>query len=513
MGIFDMLLAPRAVAGPNATDDFWYQPVPGVSSAGVRVTPDTALTVGAVFACVRILAETIAALPLLIYERLPGGGKQRATNHPLFFLLHDQPNAWQSSFEWREMSMGHLALRGNAYSRILPGPRGFVDQLVPLHPDRVTVLREPEGPQGRPGRILYQVRREDGTAFTLLPDEVFHVRGLSSDGVTGLSIVGLARETIGLAMAVESYGARFFSQNSTPRGVLKVDGKLSSEAKDRLRRQWQEAQAGLGNAHRVAVLEAGLEWQSIGLSNEDSQFLESRKFSVNDIARWFRIPPHMVGDLDRATFSNIEQQSLEFVVHTILPWLRRWEQAISRDLILARERFFAEFLVDGLLRGDVRSRFEAYRIGREIGVYSVNDILELENRNPIGPEGDTRLQPLNMAPLGATPARLPERGDRSARAFLIAQEFAARLVRREIKAVQRQAPRCASDPQAWRQFVTEFYDGFTGELVRDLHIPEGQARLYCERHRDALIEHGVAAMEAWEEIAPPVLADLALGEE
>ncbi len=523
MGLVDRFFAPSPAQAvqPGPLDDHWYTGYAGREAvSGISVNADTALTVGAVFASVRVLSETLAMLPLLIYQRNADGGKSRASNHPLYDLLHNQPNSWQSSYEWREMLMLHLCLRGNAYCQIVPGPRGFVDQLVPLNPDRVTVERFPASASGVPGPIQYRVSLDSGGMAVLPDDQVFHLRGLSSNGVTGMSVVAAMRDTIGLAKATELYGASYFGKNAMPRGVLRVDGKLGAQQKSELKTAWNAAYGGLQNSHGIAVLEAGLDYKPIGLSPEDSQFLETRRFSVSDIARWFRVAPHLVGELDRATFSNIEQQSLEFVKYTMMPWFVRWEQAISRDLLLAPQTYFAEFLVDALLRGDTVARFTAYNLGRTMGVYSVNDIRLLENLDPLGTEGDTRLQPMNMVPLGTDNSAAgpgPTRGaltgksqQEQHRALLLAGEAAARIVRREQTAVRKAATRSASDPAAWATWATEFYDGLTADVARDLHIDEGQARLYCEAHRDTLVASGAGEAERWLETAAPVLAQLAL---
>jgi HK97 family phage portal protein len=367
----------------------------GKAASGVTVNENTALKSTAVFACVRILAETVASLPLPVYRRLPGGGKERATDHYLYPLLHDQPNPEMTSFEFRETLMGHLALWGNAYAEIQRNGAGEVVALWPLRPDRMRVSRDDQG-------LQYKYTLPDGTTAVLRQRNIMHIRGLSGDGLVGYSPIRMAREAIGLALATEEFGARFFGQGSRPSGVLEHPGKLSKEAKENLRESWERMHSGLSGAHRIAILEEGMKWTQIGIPPEDAQFLETRKFQVTEIARIFRIPPHMLADLERATFSNIEHQSIEFVVHTIRPWLVRWEQAFKRDLFLPGEReiYFAEFLVDGLLRGDIESRYRAYATARQWGWMSANDVRELENMNPI-PGGDVYLIPLNMVPAGS----------------------------------------------------------------------------------------------------------------
>ena len=370
----------------------WFsgQSIPGYTTAtNTHVTPETAMQVTPVFACVRILAETLASLPLIVYQRFPDGKKERAVDHPLYKTLHDKTNRWQTSFEWREMMQGHLALRGNAYSEIVLTRNKI--ELLPIHPDRI----RPKITET--GSVIYEIR---GNSTRIVPGEkILHLRGLSTDGLTGLSPIQVAKETIGTAKDIERYGAKYFTNGARPGGVLETPAMLSDNARKNLKKSWNELHQGTDNAHRIAVLEEGVKWTQIGMSNEDSQFLESRKFSVEEVARIFRIPLHMIQSLDRSTFSNIVHQSLEFVQFTMLPWLRRWEQRINADLFTEDEqtKFYVEFLVDGLLRGDIESRYKAYSIGRQWGWLSANDIRGMENQNPIE-GGDIYLNPLNMVP-------------------------------------------------------------------------------------------------------------------
>lgn len=373
------LLALRSVSG--------YQ-----TAAGVTIRPDTAMQSAAVFACVRVISETVASLPLILYRRVRGGGKVRAWDHPLYRVLHDIANPEMTAFDARETLVGHAALWGNAYAEIEYNSAGEVVAIWPLRPDRTHMERREDG------SLWYVTELQDGKRVGLPSYRVWHTRGFF-----GLSPILEARNAVGLALAAEEYGARFFSNDSRPGGVLKHKGRLSPEAAKRLKESWEAAHSGLSYAHRVAVLEEGVEWQSIGIPPEDAQYLETRKFQVNEIARLFRVPPHLIGDLDRATFSNIEQQSIEFVVHCIRPWLVRFEQSAWRDLLTESERetLFCEHLVDGLLRGDIESRYRAYAIGRQWGWLSVDEIRARENMNPL-PEGAGKeyLVPLNMVPAG-----------------------------------------------------------------------------------------------------------------
>jgi HK97 family phage portal protein len=387
----------RAEGGvPAPSDDYWYNPVGTSTSAGMRITPDAAKQIASVMACVRCISEDVGSLPLFIYRRLQNGGKERASGHPLYDLLHDRPNRWQTAMEFREMLQAHVELRGNGYAQIVSGPRGPVDQLIPLHPDRVRVL-----PLKNAGEVRYEVKQLDGTKTILLQDEVFHLRGLSSDGITGEGVLTWAKETMGAGLAQQDYANRFWQNGGQPSGVLEHPGRLTDVAAKKLADSFQNRFTG-ANRHRVAVLEEGMKYNKLGITMLDAQFLEQRKFTRSEIAGLFRVPPHKIGDLEKATFSNIEQQSLDYVISCLQPRLIRWEQAISRDLILAPQVFFAEHLIDGLLRGDIKSRYDAYGSAITNGWITRNEVRLRENLNPI--DGlDKPLQPLNMAPSGQQP--------------------------------------------------------------------------------------------------------------
>ena len=377
-------------------NNFWgssYSFFFGSSTSGKTVNERTALQTTAVYACVRILAETIAALPLHTYRYTPNG-KEKAINHPLYYLLHSEPNPEMTSFVFRETLMGHLLLWGNAYAQIIRNGRGTVVGLYPLLPNKVIVNRNDQG-------ALYYQYEKDGQIYFLKSYEVLHIPGLGFDGLVGYSPIAMAKNAIGMAIATEEFGAKFFANGANPGGVLEHPGVVKDPA--RIRESWNAVYQGSGNAHRVAVLEEGMKFQSIGIPPEQAQFLQTRKFQLNEIARIFRIPPHMIGDLDKSSFSNIEQQSLEFVMYTLDPWVVRWEQAIQRALLSESEKkqYFVKFNVDGLLRGDYQSRMNGYAVGRQNGWLSSNDIRELENLNRIPAEdgGDLYLVNGNMTKL------------------------------------------------------------------------------------------------------------------
>ena len=364
------------------------------TASGEVVSATTAMRESTFLAGVRYISETLASLPLILYRRRLPRGKDRAVDLPLYERLHDQPNRWQTSFEWRDMLLHNLILRGNLYCQIVESRELPPFELIPLHPDRVMPFWV------RPGVRAYAVQRDDGGRDILLQEEVLHISFMPKNGLMGVSVLHHARETIGRALAAERYGARFFANDARPGGVLTTPKALSNEAKKRLREQWEERFRGADNARKVAVLEEGMQWQNVGIAPEDAQFLGTMEFGVEDIARILRIPPHKVGALRRATFSNIEHQAIEAVVDCIRPWAVRLEQGLNMALLRPEQRrsLFVKFLLDGLLRGDFESRNRAYATGRQWGWLSPNDIRELEDLNPID-GGDVYHVPLNMVPL------------------------------------------------------------------------------------------------------------------
>lgn len=366
---------------------------PGVT--GITVTPDSALRSTAVMACVRVLSETLAALPLIVYRRQPRG-KARATDFYLYGTLHDTPNPWMSSFTWRQVMTAHAALWGNAYCEIEVDNNGHVRNLWPLLPNQTEPFIMNDG------SLAYRTYVPK-SGMMVLPDyRVFHLKSVSMDGLRGISIIGQARRAVELSLATEEFGARFFGNGASPSVAIKYPGKLTDEGYKRMSESWTAAYSGLNNSHRAAILEEGTDIEKIGIPPEDSQFLETRKFQVREIARLFRVPPHLISDLEQATFSNIEQQSIEFVIYTMMPWFTNWEQEIDRSLLLESERqiYFAQFLIDGLLRGDIASRFAAYTAAINAGWMTRNEVRERENLNADNEELDKYLVPLNMGIIG-----------------------------------------------------------------------------------------------------------------
>ena len=371
----------------NSTNGSGYRFLFGGSNSGKNVNERSAMQMTAVYACVRILSESIAGLPVHLYQYVDSGSKQKALEHPLYRLLHDEPNPEMTSFVFRETLMTHLLLWGNAYAQIIRNGKGQVVALYPLMPNRMSVDRDDKG------HLFYQYQMQDSDAPTaksgtviLKPTDVLHVPGLGFDGLVGYSPIAMAKNAIGLSIATEEYGAKFFANGATPSGILEYPGTVKNP--EAIRESWNAGFGGSSNAHKVAVLEEGMKYTPIAISPNEAQFLETRKFQIDEIARIFRVPPHMVGDLEKSSFSNIEQQSLEFVKYTLEPWIVRWEQSLNRALLSETEKaaYFVKFNVDGLLRGDYQSRMNGYATARQNGWMSANDIRELENLDLIPDE-------------------------------------------------------------------------------------------------------------------------------
>lgn len=410
----------------------------------LAISPESAMRIATVFACVRVLSETIASLPCRIYKRLPKGGAEEAPTHPLFDLVYRRPNRRQTAFEFFEMLVTHIALRGNAVClKIKDG--GRVTDLVPFAPHRVTLEEYADQ------MLVYRLRQRDETELRRISDDVFHVRGLCSDGYWGLSPIGQAKDTFTLAKKVQKYGINIFESGGSQRVALKFPKHLSDEGYKRIKEDWKRLYK--DNAE-TALLEEGGDATTIGMNADEAQYLETRKMSREEICGIFRVPPHMVADLSRATYSNIEKQDLFFVKHAIRPWLKRFEAAIARDL-LGPGQYFVKFNVDALLRGDIKTRTEAQRIQFTHGALTLNEWRGMENRNPIGAEvGDEHFVPNNLIPAERImdepviqPAPADEAGEGSGqggsdnepgKVFLpIAADIAERLVNREVREVSK----------------------------------------------------------------------------
>lgn len=502
------------------------------AASGVRVSEETAMRNSAFFDAVRLISEDVGSLPLPLFERL-ARGKRRAPEHSLFRVVHDQANPLMSAMQLRETLQGHALTWGDGVAYVERNGRGEVDSVWPLRPDRlkITTVDDPVSPWRF--TLRYRYRLPGGQETTLLPDEVLHIAGLGFDGVRGYSIVHQARESIGLGLATERFGAAWFGNGSRPSGVLTHPMTVSEPARLRMKADWHNMHRGIDRAHRMAILEEGVQWQQIGIPPEDAQFLETRKFQVTEIARWFRLPPHKLADLERATFSNIEHQGIDYVTSSLRPWLVRWEQAIWMRLLTTPERgrYFAEHIVEGLLRGDVKTRYEAYAVGRNWGWLSADDVRELENMNPLPDgRGEVYLIPLNMVPApepdqmviegevvenqaaAAIARQLRGRGIEARRR--IAESFAplivdadlrlAKLERAEVKSLVRRhldADRSAraGSVSAFLAAVWDLYDGLVRGKTADRWTPIMQA-MVVEVVADAIADvgyDGEVSLERW----------------
>lgn len=397
MGLLRRLLGGE----PQALDVTWVHPdqattlFPGYAEteSGAFVTSESAMRIAAVYACVRVIAEGVGILPLHLYRREADGGRARAADHWLYDLLHRRPNAWQTPYAWKEMTAAHLALHGNAFSlKTVSGRRTL--ELLPVPPTWVTVRWNENL------RFSFEVRDPAGGYLEVPEDRMLFIRGLSLDGRVGLNPIAYHREAFGLAQQLNTQAGRLFRNGAQIAGVLQHPGSLSKPAADRLREQFDARYAGASNAWKTMLLEEGMKFEKVGMTAEDAQFLESRKFQRGEIATLFRVPPHMIGELDRATWSNIEQMNTEFVQYSLAAHLTRIEQSLEQSLLpeADRDTHFVQFDVNGLLRGDLASRFSAYSTARQGGWLSVNEIRQRENLNPIE-GGDVYL----TTPVGAAP--------------------------------------------------------------------------------------------------------------
>lgn len=455
-----------ATRNRNPADDYWFSPLSaGPTLAGTRVNADSALSLMSVYSAVRLLATTIAQTPLITYRLQSGRGRFRARQTPTYQLLHGMANEQQSSFEFLEMQQAHLSLRGNAYAEIFRDPQsGLPTALVPLHPDKVDVVRVSTGPQ-----IGYIVTEQSGKKRPLTSHDVLHLKGLSANGMTGLAPLDIMAQSVGTALAAEGYAASFFQHGATPGGFLKHPKNLSEAAHTRLKEWFVSNHAGWANNGRPAILEEGLEWTAVGVTPEHSQLLATRQFHVTEIARAFHVPPHLIGDLSKATFSNIEQQSLEFVQFYMAPHFRRWESRVQADLVNDAS-LSVEFLLDNLLRGDTITRYNAYRIAIESGFMTRNEVRKRENLNT-RPELDKFIMPLNMS---------------TAAQFNVMKHAACqRIVRKEVSALETAHKRAAGDIQKLRDQISAFYDPFASFIADVLGVPDSQGEQYAmwQKHR------------------------------
>jgi HK97 family phage portal protein len=461
----------RPKAATTLQEPEWWRQTIGMppTISGEVVTPETAMTNSAIYACVRILSETIASLPLKVYKKGPNGSRMVLPDHPLNTILGQSPNDTNTACELREYLVANLALRGNAYAEILSDGAGGIGGLYPLNSRYMNVDTTERG------KLVFDYH-EPGRSRVYTPSQLWRTVGLSGDGVTGVSPIQLAREGIGLTMAMENYASSMFSHGATPPGVLEFPGKLQNTQVDSLRSQFADA----AGKRRPLILESGMSYKSVGMSAEDAQFIESRKFQVAEVARWYRVPLHMLAELDRSTFSNIEHQSIEFVVHTIRPWLVRLEQSIWRDLLDRKEqrKLFVSHAVEGLLRGDTKARYEAYTRGIQDGWLSRNEVRALENMNPA--DGlDQFVLPMNFSTLSEREAALEE-------------TVANGLEEKERKTLETEASR--KTPDEFVKWVPDYYDRFTGTIAKTLGVSLEKAKRYTEARKAAIIADPVAGV-------------------
>ncbi len=403
----------------------------GPTASGARVTHSSAMKYTPFWSCVRIISGTVAMLPFLVYTRLDGGGKDRRTDHPVYQLLHTRPNDYMDALTFIETRQANVLTHGNGYAEIQRDGAGRPVALWPLLPNKTARKVAADG------TLFYEIRRDAGESVYLPDYNVLHIKGLGFDGYTGYDVVSYHREALGYGQAVKEYGARFFANGANPGGVLQHPHKLSEPVYQRLKRDWKEQHEGLAHAHRMQILEEGMEWRQAGVDPEKAQALEVQKWTVDDCARIFNIPPHKIGSMEFSKYNNVEQLQLDFVTSTMLYWFRKWEQECNYKLFSSSERktLFCEILVDGLLRGDMETRYEAYHKGRQGGWLCVDDIRERENMNPL-PDGTGKiyLEPLNMTPAGTTP---PAPDDDPVRA-MFRQWFTVqwrRIIERQVKAL------------------------------------------------------------------------------
>ncbi len=487
-------------------EDMWRSTGMGPTPTGLTITPENALNVTTVFQAIRFLSFMVASLPLITYQKI-GDDRQRATKHPVYFLLHDQPNDEMTSFDLISLMASHVFGRGNGLAEIVFNSSGQIESLWPLRVDRVELVRN----------VNYELRyivqlpeRFNSEKRVLRPEQVWHWRGLTKEGLWGLSVLSMHRNAVALARATEEYGGAYFGNGAEPGVVLKHPGTIDDDVYDRITESWEQAHMGLNQAHRAAILEEGMSIEKIGFNPQDSQFLDTRKFQVIEIARMFGIPPHLLFELTNATFTNIEHQSLEFLIYHLRPWLVNFEQQIKRSLFLDRERksgYYSEFLVDAIERGDLSTRFTAYVSGLGNGIFTINDVLRKENQNTIGEMGDRRFVPMNMAVLGKdgmpipsvnqpknppTAARekeledLPERRNPMFKPLFL--DAAERILKRETNELTSVLKRFEGRSEKLTAWCEEFYKRDYPEFIQLVIAPLVRAQLISDEQMRSFIE-------------------------
>lgn len=483
-------------ANPGVGSDFYFEDVGSIALSGEKITPEAAKSISAVFGCVRVLATHAGFLPIHFFDRGEDDRKSRVRDYqPARLFAHPwgAPNQWQSVVEFKEMFQGHAALRGNAFAEIIPTDAGFAGELVPLHPDHV----RPIG-QTRAGKVLYGHRDEQGREREIPQEFMFHLRTTpDDDGVMGMSPIRYGAETLGLARATERHGSTFFRNRSDPGGVVSTEGELSDAAYKRIRDQWRRTHRGPNRAHEVAILEGGLKWERVGLSNEDSQFLETQEFTVEQIARFYGVPLRFIQAGKDAKLGSVEADGIDLLRSALMPWFARWEARISISLIepQLRETRFAEFVPAAILRGDTKTRYETYAIGIQNGFLGRQQIEKWEN---LPPQDDAIPMPVGAgspnAPAGAAPpdddepetvAVSPGALLTAHRAAVVVEGFAENLVRKETNAIRKLAERHGGDDTAFAAALGEFFEKHGRLVAKTLNLNDATAKRYARERCDA----------------------------
>lgn len=482
-------------SAPDPTSDFWYTDIGGTRSAsGERIDSSSAQKLSAWYRGRNILGTVLAMLPFQVYRNLPnGGGSETAQDHPLYDVLHDTPNGYQDSFQWRREQVFHVVDYGWAFNWIVPGQRGFVHELHPIHPRLVTPEQIKRGPNR--GRYLFHVRDEQtGATTTHTQDEIFYLRGADGKG-----ILEYARDSLGTARANETYAANIFSKGTLNGGWIKVPGVLNEDAG---RRMAQSYVTRPGEQHLPKVLEQGAEFTPNTMTPEDAQMLLSRKFSVDDMARWLGVPRQMLENSD-PSFGNAEQFDESFLTYSMGGWLSLFEFAVNSQLILAPRTYYAEFKRDAIVRGKFSERMAGLVLAAGGPILTRNEARKIENRNKLAdPQYDKLIEQQNItgkpSSTSAVPPSPPTRRTTNARAEAIVVESATRLLGKEIAEVQKLAVRHASDLDAFAVAVSDFYAGHVERVAQWLQMPEPEASRYCAGQAAQIVGGSwLAALDTW----------------
>jgi HK97 family phage portal protein len=494
MGILTSILGQKIDRSPSS--DYWYTPIGAISDSGISVTEDQVLKISAVLQGVRFLSQTVAGLPRFIFRRLEDDrSREKDTSHQLNRILRFQPNPWQTSFQFVETLTAHAMLkRFGVAQKFYNEKTGDLEALVPLDPGRMVKFEQLPN-----GKLRYYYRQDDGSLKPLLQDELFVISGFGMNGISGLPLIEQMKETAGLALATEKYGAYFFANSAMPRVVLTSPKVVSQHSRDRMRSDWDRSYGG-GGKHGTALLEEDTKVDVLSTKNDEAQFIETRKFLIAEFSRHLDVTPHRLSDLEKSSYNNVEQMSLETVVYSLTPWVRRWEQSCYRDLLTEDDKEsgrYVEFILEGLLRGDTAARAQFYQSGVNTGWLTRNEVREKENLNPI--EGlDDPLQAVNQVPVGegttkGSAGQTNEEPDDD-RAQAIARAAAERVLRREMQAVARWKERKNGNDPEWRRQVETFYQEHVNFVARSMAMDEKRSKRWCENQQGLVLEFGPDAI-------------------